>query len=539
MCIGGESEDTLEKILNIKTKISQVDRQLQYMQLLFEDKGTDEYITVFGTDKADSSKSTTKHFKGITTAINYINKIRGHYNVYVNLATTDGQGRATENLISRNVIALDFDLKDLGAEFNYKDLIHIFKQNGLYYHLLINSGNGFHVYLKTERTQDISKLTEINKAICQRVGADINACKVTQVLRVPSTYNYKNGLKKQVRCIFLADKIKDYAIDRLYSQFVYSTKIEETNLKYVATKNMPPCIIEILKGVAEGERDFCLGRLTKYFQLQNNSYNQALAIIKEWNNRNTPPISDNSLEYHFKKYWEGNYLLMGCKSDDECIQAILSKYCDKLECNKIDKYQAVYSHEIKTVDIEYSTMEKCKPRYDKRGGKIMLDGNHIAIISILKVKEHGLNYKQIEQELTSRITKKVRMSKPTILKVLDELSDMGVIDKVVGNRKTIPTLYKIKDLKCLDTERVTISYQATQGFIDGAVGQSAFRLYCYMMYRLRREQNVVQEEIGRDLGLTQKAISKSMLELEQARYINTIKDYRVNPLGANRVEWLA
>lgn len=535
MCIGGESEDTLEKILNIKTKISQVDRQLQYMQLLFEDKGTDEYITVFGTDKADSSKSTTKHFKGITTAINYINKIRGHYNVYVNLATTDGQGRATENLISRNVIALDFDLKDLGAEFNYKDLIHIFKQNGLYYHLLINSGNGFHVYLKTERTQDISKLTEINKAICQRVGADINACKVTQVLRVPSTYNYKNGLKKQVRCIFLADKIKDYAIDRLYSQFVYSTKIEETNLKYVATKNMPPCIIEILKGVAEGERDFCLGRLTKYFQLQNNSYNQVLSIIKEWNLKNQPPMQDNNLEYYFKKYWEGNYLLMGCKTDDVDIQAILSKYCNQYDCHKGDKFEVVYTNASELVSFTYKELDTMK---FKRGRDIMLNGNHVVLITILRQFNQGLNYKQLEQELTSTITQKCCMSKPTILKVLDELKTLGIIDKIEGNRKTIPTLYKIKDINLVEKEHLSINQHAIRRYIDGAVGQSALRVYVYMKYRLQKGENVVQEELAQDLGLTQPRLNQAMQELERARYVKSTLDFSVCKRGACRYEFM-
>lgn len=522
---GGE-----RKQMNNEKKITQADRQLKFMEFLFADKDKDEYICVFGTDKTDTNKSTTKHFKGIKNAINYINKIRGYYNVYVSLATTDGTGRATENLLSRNVIALDFDIKDLGTGFNYKDIMHIFKQQGLYYHMLVNSGNGFHVYLKTDRTEDISTLVEINKAICQRVGADINACKTTQVLRVPNTYNYKDDAKKQVRGIFQADKIINYNADNLYKKFVFNTKIEETNLKYVATKNMPPCIIEILKGVAEGERDFCLGRLTKYFQLQNNSYNQALAIIKEWNNRNTPPIADNSLEYHFKKYWEGNYLLMGCKTDDPSIQSIISKYCNQFECNKGDKFEAIYTNGDELIRFSYKELDRMK---FKKGRKIMLNGNHVVLITILRQQVQGLNYKQLEEELTSTITGKCCMSKKTILNVLDELKELGIIDKFEGNRKTIPTLYKIKDIDLVEKEHLAINHHAIRRYIDGAVGQSALRVYVYMKYRLQKGENVVQEEIADNLGITQQALSKTMKELERARYITTSLDFSVCKRGAN------
>lgn len=38
------------------------------------------------------------------------------------------------------------------------------------------------------------------------------------------------------------------------------------------------------------------------------------------------------------------------------------------------------------------------------------------------------------------------------------------------------------------------------------------------IYRLSKGDNVVQEEMRRDLNITQKAISKSIKELEQARF---------------------
>lgn len=505
-------------------------RQREFFEFIFADKSKDEFITIFATRKDNLEVTTEKHYKTITGAIEYVNKIKNHWNVYVNLATTDGLGRSTENLRSRNVIALDFDLKQMGDKFNHKDLIHIFKQQGLYYHMLINSGNGYHVYLKTDRTTDLTKLVEVNKVICNRLGADSNACKITQVLRVPNTYNYKAATRKQVRLIFHAENIRNYNLDKLYQKYVFNTKLEETNLKYVSTKNMPPCISSILQGVSEGERDFCLGRLTKYLQMQNNSYRQALAIIQEWNLKNNPPLADNKLEYHFRKYWEGNYLLMGCKTDDAGIQAIINKYCDQFECNKIDKYEAIYTNADELISFSYKELDTI--RFKKRGS-VMLNGNHIVLITILRQQEQGLNYKQLEQELTSTITKKCCMSNKTILKALDELKELGIIDKIEGNRKTIPTLYKIKDINSIEKEHLSINHHAIRRYIDGAVGQSALRVYVYMKYRLQKGDNVVQEELARDLSMTQQAVSKAMKELERARYITITPDFSVCKRGAN------
>lgn len=510
------------------------DKQREFFEILFGDKGKDEHITIFATNKENSEISSTQHYKTITGAIEYANKLKHHWNVYVNLATTDGAGRATENMISRNVIAFDFDKKDFNNSLNFKDIIHIFKKVGLYYHLLIDSGNGFHVYLKTDRTTDVAKLVSVNKSIASKVGADMGATVPTQVLRVPDTYNHKSKKPKFVKTIFKADKILNHDIERLHQKYVFDTEIEETNLKYVSSKNMPSCIEQIIKGVPEGERNFCLGRLTKYFQMQNNSYSQALAIIKEWNTKNSPPLSSNSIEYGFKKYWEGNYLLMGCKSPDASIQAILSKYCNKFECSKVDKYEVIYTNASELVAFLYRELDTIK----YRKGRVLMNGNHIVIITTLRQSQEGLNYKQLEQELTSTITKKCCMSRATIYKVLDELEELGIIDKIAGNRKTIPTLYKIKDIDIVEKEYLAINHHAIRRYVDGAVGQSALRVYVYMKYRLAKGENVVQTELADDMGLSQQRLSQCMQELEQARYVKSTLTFDKSKFGACVYEFM-
>lgn len=508
---------------------------LDFFKFLFEDKAKDEYITIFATNKEKPEQTTVKHYKSINGALEYANKIKSHWNVYVNLACTDGKGRATENLTSRNVIALDFDLKQMGEGFNHKDLLHIFQKNGLYQHMVIASGGGYHVYLKTDRTKDLDKLSAINKAIAVRLGADEKATLKTQVLRVLGTYNHKYTTNRKVSGMFKAPKIINYNLDKLQQQYIYDTTVDETLIKYIPSRNMPPCIESMLKGIAKGQRDYALYSLTSYLNHNNYSKPKIMALMKEWNSKCTPPMKESELEYHVNYCIDKNLYMFGCESDNEERNQFISEHCDKMKCKSGDKFKRVFVDGIETVEYEYKLLENIK----RQGTRIMLQGNHLAIISVMKVKGSIMTMNDLEKALTpfkagkQKERPKCIISKPTRLKVMKELEDLGIVEVIKG-KGNLPNTYKLKDIKCLDSEKVVVSYHATKRFIDGAINQSAFRLYCYMMYRLSKGENVVQEEIARDLDLKQQAISKLIKELEGAEYIKVHLDYSVNPLGANR-----
>lgn len=507
-------------------------KQRQFLSFLFSDKSNQEFITLQFAHK-ETGSIMQRHCKTIEECLSFINQFKFTHNVYVNLACTDGKGRASDNQTSRNVIAFDFDKKMMGDKFNHKDIINIFKKAGLYYHMLVSSGNGYHVYIQTSRTKDIEKLIDLNKALGKRVGADIQALSSTQILRVPATFNFKDAEhKKSVSLMWKAEKILPLDMEKLYKKYVFNTSLEATNLKYVRKENMPPCITALLEGVVDGERNFALGRLTAHFKRWNYSKASTWQLIKEWNLKCMPPEDENKLKINFNNYWSKDYKLLGCVCDDGEIQSLISKYCNKIDCNKADKYEVI--HVDKTVQIEYKVAENMR----KRGNKPMLDGNHIAVISILKVHGLGLNTKQLEQELTSTITHKCCMSKPTRIKVLRELEEMGVIECIKSSNKTVPNLYKIKDIKCLENEKFVMSYQAVQRYLDGAIGKNALKIYSFMRYRVTRGENVVQEQMGRELDITQQAVGQAIKELEKARFLNIHTDYSINPLGANVYEWI-
>lgn len=506
----------------------------QYFEVLFRHKKVDEFITLFFVNKDDESNKFQLHFKTINEAIDTVNKYKQYNNCFVSLGLTDGKGRTKENISSRSVMAFDFDKKDLGKDFNHVDVMNLFKKAGIYYHMMISSGYGYHVYVLVENETNIdgiNKLLNINEIIAHKVNSDNEALKPSQILRVPGTYNFKYDNQVKVNTMFIAcdENQKEYNLDKLEKKHCF--KIEDNNIKYINKDNMSPCIKNMLDGVPIGHRNFTLGRLTKHFQRNNNSKAQVWNIIKEWNTKCKPQNDIELLEKTFEDYWNKPYKLLGCVCENDKLQQILNIYCDKHNCKKNDKYEII--HLIQPIEYEYKLMEKIKPR-----GGLMLDGNHIAIIGILKNYKSGLNTNQLKEELTSTITKKCCMSKPTMIKVLKELQDMKIISCIESKNKTIPNLYKINDIKTLENEKVAISYHATQRYIDGAIGQSAFRIYCYMMYRLSKGINIVMERLSEELGITQQAISKSIQQLEQGRFLVIETDYSINSLGANKYRWL-
>jgi len=74
--------------------------------------------------------------------------------MYFTLATTNGAGGTKQDLKTRTVLAFDFDKKDLGQDFNHIDIINRFKAIGLWYHILVDSGHGYHAYTCIEPTQE-------------------------------------------------------------------------------------------------------------------------------------------------------------------------------------------------------------------------------------------------------------------------------------------------------------------------------------------------------------------------------------------------
>ena len=145
---------------NVKAKKSKhrFDRQDYFTKILFRHElGKNEYYYVEYFNK-ETGIPFEKHYKTIYEMSADIDRYRPYNNIFVSLATTNGVDRKKENLQSRGVLAFDFDKKDYPEGFNHKDVLRKFQKIGLYYHCMVSSGRGYHVYLMVEPTKDIDRL---------------------------------------------------------------------------------------------------------------------------------------------------------------------------------------------------------------------------------------------------------------------------------------------------------------------------------------------------------------------------------------------
>ena len=175
----------------------------KFFKLLYRgfDNANDEYIRVFQKDKDNNMRE--KYFNNVDDLINYAYSKNKYYkDSYFELNTTDGQGGTTDNLKTAYCIGFDFDLKDQEEGFDSKDILNIFMQNKIHYNCLVDSGHGFHVYICIQPTQNIELVNKVQTILAKKLGADINACKLTQLLRVPYSYNHKDEKAKMVKICF-------------------------------------------------------------------------------------------------------------------------------------------------------------------------------------------------------------------------------------------------------------------------------------------------------------------------------------------------
>ncbi|MEG2057997.1 MAG: hypothetical protein RRZ84_08865 [Romboutsia sp.] len=147
-----------------------------------------------------------------------------HQQVYIGLATTDGAGYKVENLINRNTILIDIDEEDL--EIN--QIYDLCKKYGVYAHMVVNSGRGWHIYLKLDKSYSIEDVTRVNKHLVQLFKADINACTSTQIIRVPYTKNFKVDAYASI--VKANNQVRPYTLKKLDGHTPIEFKNNNTEL---------------------------------------------------------------------------------------------------------------------------------------------------------------------------------------------------------------------------------------------------------------------------------------------------------------------
>ena len=482
-----------------------------------------EYIRILRLSKNAKGEEFIKmdFFNNIDDVVDFCisNKCAG-CNTYFTLATTNQTSGQTKDLKSGYVLGFDFDKKDYDKGFNHKDVLNRFRDINLKYNVLVDSGHGYHVYVYIEETCDLEKVNKVTRAIAGKVGSDLEATKITQVLRVPCTYNVKDK-RRMVKVVYMEEdaNCKRYNIDSLYKRFCYCDEElgEDINIRYAYNNtNLKPCVAEILEN---GSKEHCNNSDLQKIVIELRNRNKSLAHIKyvanEWNLKNEVSWSNSELEYQVEKMHENLIVTdFGCAN------------CNKKEdCNFINNSDFIYDTDDKILDMTESDMKYLKK--NKRKGMRTMEGNELVVYSVLKNHIQGLNREDIIKELSYK--KKCLFSKNTLTRILSNLEDNGFIEVQTINRRKF---YKVKEIRSKIELRYKISYSATYECIKGHITVDELKLYNFMRYLHHREQRenpealkgnlfqMTQAEIAKELGVTQQRVSQMINSLLEEKIIS-------------------
>lgn len=490
------------------------------MELLQEiSQGSNEYIEIREIGKSGKVK---QHF----IKPNEINKYDPPKNkdIYFGVFSRNkkrGQGR---DCSTTRALWVDYDegMEGLTVYERVKKVQSNIKAAGLPKpSVLVSSGNGIHAYwILKERQQEVQ---EILKAMALATNGDMRATDKARIMRLPNTLNVKD-INSPLKCeIVQADYSLIYDLEDIKAALgsyigqakekLLQVKPEPTNTLINSINPDRPCIKAILQGVQEGERNFALGRLTKWLQVKGYTKAKSQRIIIKWNKLNNPPEQVDKVIRDFNSYWHGDYKLLGCMIDNPELQQILYKYCNRPECK--------FTMAIGNIGLDNTV------KYNNRLLKDLykLTGNDLIVYGLLMRHKEGLSTSLLVEKLTSRTTGKPCMSKPTRLKSLETLEKLGFIEVIKSNRRAgKENLYKAIPQGTYGLGYTLASNGAINGAIDKRVTAGEFKLYVLLLkYAFSKGACYPSlDTMAKELRTTPNNISTLLYRLEKADYIKRV-----------------
>lgn len=507
---GFDYEDDVELFNDLEFKPKYLSTIGDYLDLVFPSLSRSEYIGIFMKDKYrprveffETKKEVEILSKGIFRSCD----------TYITLSTcikVNGKlTKSSENMHRRYCLGFDFDKKDFEGQLdNIHDFTtHFNNTTGLFIHFVVDSGNGYHMYVGIEETADIARVTDITRRYAALSGADLANISQAQSLRLPCTINYKDPSKPMAVNIVAGytndDRFRRYSLDYLESHL---RKLEKTagirrpskkkNIRK-KFKGMYPCISNIMSnGVPKGERNKCLGRLVSYFRdIAMVDPETALEAIIGWNKRCSNLCSeaerktDKEITSDFNRYWENRkYNLLGCVSESNSISEILIKYCDKANCPKHKLNSNVDNDKFFILDKRYTT-NKCLNS---------LKGYAYVILKVLL--ESTATYK------VSELTDMTGFSEQTTSRTLKSLLDLELINKRLLEGISV---YKARNFAApKEKQYITLPNILFDMLIRRDISEQELVLYIAIRRNAYSGRKCTQVKLGKLLGLTERSISR-------------------------------
>lgn len=518
----------------------------------------------------------------------YVNKYKHNYHIYNALATvklrSDGKIQRTESdMRQQRVLFIDFDKKDYPNLKDVREFTKMIKDKlpTVFLHAYYDSGHGYHYYISIPPTCKVREISEFNKEICALVGADTNACKVTQVARIPCTYNRKYPNEEgKFPLVKEIDHYKKHPhqIKNFHPLDVDNLKrIVSGAKKQFTTEDIPEmpykaweydtggldikqygclCTEKIFhEGADEHERNTWLGRIIAWLKSQKYVDYKIIQKCQEWNTRCRPPKSiakiQEEIEGWFKWFETHDISVGGCwwNIDDARVKEIVRKQCDKFYCK-----QALNSYTSMSISEDVGVKMNQKVLTDGKlsnKGKYTMSGYEYLILTVLdkympKTGRQPFTVKDLKYRMQWKKNGKWQlcMDISTLKKTLEDLEThkcIKVSDPTTSQcKKKTPTyddkVIKItRGLKDMETKGCIIFYYSVaRAFICHQITQAEYKVYLCILNNLKESKSCTLENLDITLNMGKRNILRAIQSLEKAsllrveRLISTEKENKYN-----------
>lgn len=515
-------QETKEIAKEVKYKKKDLlDKQYElkkFLKIIFNnfEFNDNEYVRILQlNDKTNYKK--VSYFNDVDDLIKFTtSKYTKFNNTFFNLSTTTQKSGDDENLVKRYVLGFDFDKKDYDYNFTHKHVIEKFKSLGLWYHALVDSGYGYHVYIAIEETSDLDKVNEVQKTIAKLLECDMNATLKTQILRVPYTFNMKHDKAKEVKIISQFDKktIKKYDINILHKKYCSEFRKSDNDVVLNLNSSYPLCVQKALReGSKVGFRNRDLFNIVIALKHKKQNLNQIKFAICEWDKLNKEPLQVNvDLEEEVERIYNNynGYICNSCEVEtkENCKSYIVSDF-------NLEQYQE------NIINVQNKVAKQC--RNSARKGVNVMNGNELFIYNVLVNNQNfeDLNIDMIIERITCRKTKKCALSLKSVRNALKSLEEKGFISVVNGAKKLgIKDIYKINEKKVTIENSFRMSYMVNILVIKGEITTSELRVYTHMRYL--HHQDVLEgktkgnifirsrSELAKSLGMDENNVAKAL-----------------------------
>ena len=562
----------------------QTDFLKRYYDMLFpRELRENEYVCLFlvkadkeGNTQLDDEGNEIKFHRYVKNFEQYqecVNRYKNNFHVYNALATVkaDKHGelhRREANMRQRSVLFIDFDKKDYPNLTDAHDFTRLIKDKlpDLFLHAYYDSGHGYHYYVIISPTCKIREISEFNKEISAMVGADTNACKVTQVARVPCTYNRKNPdesgrfpLVKEIdhykKNPYTVKHFHPCNIDYLKRRMTNAKKLMECSLESKPLEKwnyagdscweipIYPCLCteKVLKeGADKGERNTWLGRIISMLKFNGGTDYKIREICLDWNTRCRPPKNPNGFRKEINGYLdkEDIYKLNGCweKISDPRVSKIVQAQCDKFHCMQATQKTNIVIKQDIGVKMSQKLLTDGRLRNDRA---VSLSGNEFLVMTILyKYTKSGSRVPFTVKELKMKMQWKksgkwqLCIDIKTFKETLERLVAHNCIDMIVPTseqckKKKVTyddTRIKIRrGLKELNDRYIEFYYSAARALISKQITQNEFKVFLCILNNIKEGKSCTMEDLDKILCIGRPHVVEAIHNLEVAQCIEVIQ----------------